>query len=43
MKDFLLETPMTRPSYMIIHSKYFLPDIRELYNIDGLISEDVYV
>ena len=34
---------MYRVDYMIIHSKYFPPDIRELYQIDGLIAEDVYV
>ena len=28
---------------MRIHSKYFPPEIRELYNIDGLIDEDGYV
>ena len=28
---------------MIIHSKYFSPDTRALYQIDGLISKDVYV
>ena len=35
-----LETPMTRPEYMRIHSKYFPPYIRGLYNIDGRIAKD---
>ena len=28
---------------MRIHSKYFPPDIREIYHIDGIIAEDGYV
>ena len=45
MKDFFLETPMTRPEYLIIHSKYFCSEIREFYNIDDLISKNgcVYI
>ena len=43
LKDFFLETPMTRPEYMRIHSKYFSPEIREFYNIDDLIANDGYV
>ena len=38
MKDFFLETPMTRPEYLIIHSKYFWSEIKEFYNIDDLIA-----
>ena len=34
---------MSIAQYMIINSKYFPPDIRELYQIDGLIAEDRYV
>ena len=34
---------MSRAEYTRIHSKYFPPDIRYLYHIDGLISEDRYV
>ena len=37
-----LETPMPRAEYIRIHSKYFPPDIRALYQIDGLISKDGY-
>ena len=33
---------MSRAEYMKIHSKYFPPDIRALYHIDGLIAEDGY-
>ena len=43
MKDFLLETPMSRTDYMRINSKYSLQDIRTLYHIDRLIAEDGYV
>ena len=34
---------MSREKYMIIHSKYSLPKIRALYQIDGLIEEEIYV
>ena len=34
---------MSRAEYIGIHSKYFRPDIRVLYHIDGLISEYGYV
>ena len=34
---------MSRTEYVTIQSKYFPPDIRALYHIDGLIAEDVYV
>ena len=34
---------MSRKEYIRIHSKYFPPNIRALYHIDGLISEDGYV
>ena len=43
LKNFLLETSTIQPEYMIIHLKYYPPDIRELYNIDGLIYEYEYV
>ena len=42
MKDFFLETPITRAYYMIIQSKYFPPDIIALYHIYGLIEEYGY-
>ena len=42
-KVLFLETPMSRAEYMSIHSKYFSPDIRDRYNIGGLISADGYV
>ena len=38
LKDFFLETPMTRPEYLIINSKYFWSEIMEFYNIDELIA-----
>ena len=28
---------------MLIHSKYFSPEIRKLYNIDDIIADDGYV
>ena len=43
IKDFFLQTIMKRAEYMRIHSKYFLSDIREKYNIDDLVAEDGYV
>ena len=43
IKDFFLQTIMERAEYMRIHSKYFLSDIREKYNIDDLIADDGYV
>ena len=43
LKDFFLETSITRPEYMRIHSKYFWPEIREFYNIDDLIANDGYI
>ena len=36
--SFFLETPMIRSEYMTTHSKYFPPDITELYQIDGIIT-----
>ena len=43
IKDFFLQTFMERPEYMKIHSKYFLPDIREKYDIASKIHRDGYV
>ena len=43
IKDFFLQTVMTRPEYMKIHSKYFLSDIREKYKINNKIHTDGYV
>ena len=34
---------MSRVKYIIIHSKYFPPDIRSRYQIYGLIEADRYV
>ena len=34
---------MSRADYMRIHSKYFPPDIRDRYEIEGLIAADGYV
>ena len=42
LKEFFLETPMSRAEYMKTHSKYFPTDIRDQYQMDGLISEDGY-
>jgi len=43
IKDFFLQTVMDRPEYMRIHSKYFLQDMRDKYNIDSIIAPDGYV
>ena len=43
IKDFFLQTVMTRPEFMKIHSKYFLQDIRDKYNINRIIHTDGYV
>ena len=43
IKDFFLQTVMDRPEYMKIHSRYFLNDIREKYNIRTKIHKDGYV
>ena len=34
---------MSRAEYTRIHSKYFPPDIRDQYEIEGLIAADGYV
>ena len=43
LKDIFLQSFLEEPEYVRIHGKYFLPDIREKYNIDALITEDGYV
>ena len=43
LKQFFMEPPMSRAEYMRIHSKYFPPDIRYRYQIEGLISADGYL
>ena len=43
LKDHFLASPMEETEYMRIHSRYFLEDIRQQYNIDELINEDGYV
>ena len=43
LKDLFLENPMSRADYMRIHSKHFPPDIREQYEIEGLIAAGGYV
>ena len=40
---FFFENPMSRPEHTRIQSKYSPPDIRDQYNIKGLISENGYV
>ena len=40
---FFLENPLFTAEYMRIHSKYFRPDIRNQYTIEGLIAADGYV
>ena len=43
IKDFFLQSLMERPEYMRIHSKYFLQDMHDKYNIDSIIAPDGYV
>ena len=43
MKYFFFETPISRAEHMMICSKYFPPDIRYQYEIEGLIAADGYV
>ena len=43
LSDFFLESTMPTPEYMRIHSKYFPPEMRELYNIEQRIAKDGYV
>ena len=43
LKYFPLKIPLSREEYMIIHPKYFPPDIRDRYEIERLISADGYV
>ena len=43
LKYFFLDNLMSRAEYMRINSKYFPPDIRHQYEIEGLISADGYV
>ena len=43
LKDFFLQSFLEEPEYIRIHSKYFLPEIRQKYNIDSIIAPDGYV
>ena len=43
LKDYFLQSFLLEPEYLRIHSKYFLPDIRDKYNINSLIDSDGYV
>jgi hypothetical protein len=43
LKDHFLASPMEETEYMRIHSKYFLDDMREQYDINNLIDADGYV
>ena len=43
LKYFFLDAPMSRSEYIRINSKYFTPDIRDCYQIEGLIAADGYV
>ena len=43
IKDFFLQSILNDPEYIRIHQKYFLPDIRQQYNINSLIHTDDYV
>ena len=43
LKDYFLQSFLLEPEYLRIHGKYFLPDIRQKYNINALIDSDGYV
>ena len=43
IKDFFLQSILHDAEYIRIHSKYFLEDIRQKYNITSLIAPDGYV
>jgi hypothetical protein len=43
IKDFFLQTIMNDAEYLRIHSKYFLDDIHQRYNIDKIIANDGYL
>ena len=43
LKDHFLQSQLSEPQYMRIHSKYFFEDIRKKYNIDNIIAKDDYV
>ena len=43
LKDFFLKTPMTRPEFLRIHSRYLSPDFRTEYKLNDLIDSDGYV
>ena len=43
LKDFFLATPIKKPEFMRIHSKYFFNNIRKEYNIDNIVANDGYV
>jgi hypothetical protein len=43
LKDHFLASPMEENEYMRIHSKYFLKDMRDQYNIEDFIDDDGYV
>ena len=43
IKDFFLQSTLSDYEYMRIHSKYFMSDIRQKYDIDNLIDANGYV
>lgn len=43
IKGFFLQTYMKRTEYMCIHSKHFLKDIREKYDIDNIVADVGYI
>ena len=43
LKDFFLGNPMSRAEYMRMNSKYAPPDIRDRYQIEGLVVADGYL
>ena len=43
LSDFFLESTMPSPEYMRIHSKYFPPEMHDLYDITSKIATDSYV
>ena len=43
IKDYFLQSFLSEPEYLRIHSKYFFEDIKKRYNIEHLIAPDGYV
>lgn len=43
IKDFFLQTTMSEPEFMKIHSHYFSPELRQQYGLQNKIAHDDYI